>query len=227
MVDNSETSGGRPTGFPRRELQRAARLFTPDFERPLVFHSLLRMLLIVAVVVLVVGFYLFRREIAALASEESLRQLGYVPVFIIPLLSSASLLLPLPGAAVVFLGGALLVPLFVGLVAGTGEALGELTGYAAGYGAGAVVERSRRYQVVAGWMRRHGTIVLFLLAVIPNPLFDLAGMAAGALRFPLGRFLLVVLTGKVIKDIGLALAGAWGAHGIADWLAPLVRRLME
>ncbi len=223
MVDTSETSRGRA----RRGLLRGTRFLLCAEGRLGSLRNLLRLLLIVAVVALVIGFYFFRGEIAALASEESLRKLGYLPVFVIPLVSSAGVLVPLPGAAVVFLGGALLVPLFVGLVAGAGETVGELTGYAAGYGAGTVVERGRRYPVVAGWMRRHGTLVLFLMAVIPNPFFDLAGMAAGALRFPVGRFLLVVLAGKVIKDTGLALAGAWGARSVADWLGPLSRRLLE
>ena len=46
------------------------------------------------------------------------------------------------------------------------------------------------------WMRRPGWLLLFLLAFIPNPVFDLAGVTAGALRYPLERFLAVVLTGK-------------------------------
>lgn len=140
----------------RRELLLGTRFLLSADQRLGTLRNLPRLLLIVAVVGLVIGSYFFRGEIAAQASEESLRKLGYLPVFRISLMSSASVLLPLPGAAVIFLGGALLVPLFVGLVAGAGEALGELVGYGAGYGAGAVVERGRRYPVVAGWMRRHG-----------------------------------------------------------------------
>ena len=38
---------------------------------------------------------------------------------------------------------------------------------------------SRRLVV---WMRRRGWLLLFLMAFIPNPFFDLAGVTAGALR---------------------------------------------
>ncbi|MBI3954298.1 MAG: VTT domain-containing protein [Chloroflexi bacterium] len=214
----------RPARGLPRSLRRAIKVLLPDQRRFWAARNLVRPLLLVAVAALIASSYLLRHDIVALASEDALKRLGYVPVFVLPLVSSASIVLPLPGAAVIFLGGALLAPVLVGLVAGAGETLGELTGYAAGYSAGPVVERGRRYQVVASWMRRHGTVVLFLLAVVPNPLFDLAGMAAGAARYPLWRFFSVILVGKAIKDTGMALAGAWGARGLADWLGPLFQR---
>lgn len=227
MADTSKGLAGRMGRITARELRRAQRLFLPDQDRLWAASNVLRLLLIFAVAALIVVFYLLRNDIVALASEDSLKRLGYVPVFVIPLVGSASIVLPLPGAAVIFLGGALLSPLLVGLVAGAGEAIGELTGYAAGFGASAVVERGRYYRRIESWMRRNGSLALFIFSVIPNPLFDLAGMAAGAVRFPVWRFLLVVLAGKVIKDTGLALAGAWGARGLADWLGPLFHRLLD
>ena len=42
----------------------------------------------------------------------------------------------------------------------------------------------------------------------PNPLFDLAGMAAGALRMPVAKFLLWAWIGKTIKMLLFAYAGA-------------------
>ncbi|PIZ25416.1 MAG: DedA family protein, partial [Chloroflexi bacterium CG_4_10_14_0_8_um_filter_57_5] len=42
-------------------------------------------------------------------------------------------------------------------------------------------------------MRRHqrlSYLVIAALAFIPNPLFDLAGMASGALKIPLWKFLI-------------------------------------
>ena len=56
--------------------------------------------------------------------------------------------------------------------------------------------------------------MLFLLALIPNPVFDLAGVTAGALRYPLERFLAVVFAGKILKLVGFAYACAFSA----DWL---------
>jgi membrane protein DedA with SNARE-associated domain len=55
------------------------------------------------------------------------------------------------------------------------------------------------------------------MAVIPNPLFDIGGMAAGALRFPVWKFLAAATAGKVIKNIGFALAGFYGLEAVLGW----------
>ena len=152
------------------------------------------------------------------ADTSNLKAWGYAGVFLINLVGSASILLPSPAVASVIGGGALLsdflgVPAFlwVGLVAGLGEALGEFSGYAAGYGGRIVFENRPEYQRVRGWMERHGTVSMFLLSLFPNPLFDVAGVAAGAVKMPIRRFFLAVLAGKVIKDTYLAAVGGLGA----------------
>ncbi|MGC9359683.1 MAG: VTT domain-containing protein [Anaerolineae bacterium] len=142
-----------------------------------------------------------------------LQALGYLGVFVIGVLGNATIILPVPGLAVVFAGGGVLNPLLVGLVAGVGEPLGELTGYLAGYGGSAVVEDAERYERVRRWMERRGFVTLFVLSAVPNPLFDLAGMAAGMLRYPVAKFLLACWLGKTLKAVliaylGLAFRGA-------------------
>src|SRR4030042_819588 len=140
-----------------------------------------------------------------------LRTYGYLGVFAISLIGAASIFLPTPSIAAVFGGGVLLdpilgipTPILVGLVAGLGEALGEFTGYAAGYGGGAAIQNRGFYGVVRSWMHRHGTITMFVFSAIPNPIFDVAGIIAGATRMPLGRLFLSVWAGKTVKDILLA-----------------------
>ncbi len=152
------------------------------------------------------------------ADTSNLRSWGYAGVFLINLVGAASILLPSPAVASVFGGGALLddflgVPAFiwVGLIAGSGESLGEFTGYAAGYGGRVVFEGRPEYERVHRWMERHGMATMFGLSVFPNPLFDLAGVAAGAVRMPIRRFFPAVLSGKIIKDTYLAAIGGLGA----------------
>ncbi len=157
------------------------------------------------------------------ADTSNLKSWGYAGVFLINLVGSASILLLSPAAASVFGGGALLddllgVPAFVwvGLIAGLGEAIGEFSGYAAGYGGGIVFENRPEYKRIHRWMERRGTLSMFLLSVFPNPLFDLAGVAAGAVRMPIRRFFLAVLGGKIIKDLYLAAIGGLGATILTD-----------
>ena len=152
------------------------------------------------------------------ADTSNLKSWGYGGIFLINVVGSASILLPSPAMASVLGGGALLddllgVPAFiwVGLVAGTGEALGEFTGYAAGYGGRIIFENRPEYGRVQRWMEHRGTLTMFLLSIFPNPLFDLAGVAAGAVRMPIRRFFPAVLAGKVIKDTYLAAIGGVGA----------------
>jgi len=155
--------------------------------------------------------------------HELLQRIGHSPfalpaLFIASIISSATLFLPVPGLAITTLVGSLLNPLTVGIVAGIGQTLGEMTGYMAGYSGQGLVNRSKTYDRVEGWMKRNefmGELVIFALALIPNPLFDAAGMAAGALRFPAWKYLLAAGLGKVIKNIAFAYGGSLGV----EWLA--------
>lgn len=154
--------------------------------------------------------------------DVSLAQLntyGYVGLFLISLISAASIVLPMPGAAAIAGAGALLdpvlgipVPIMVGLVAGLAEALGEFTGYAAGYGGSALFRDRPIYPRVKGWMERRGTLTMFLLSCIPNPLVDVAGVAAGAVQMRIWRFFVGVFSGKVVKNIYLSSGGLIGAE---------------
>lgn len=157
------------------------------------------------------AFFYFSSDIS------NLKSYGYVGLFLVNLIGAASILLPSPAAASVFGAGALLedflgVPAFVwvGLIAGLGEAVGEFSGYAAGYGGRIMVENRPEYQRIHRWMDSHGTITMFLMSTVPNPVFDVAGLAAGAVQMPMKRFFLAVLAGKVIKDTWMAAVGAGG-----------------
>lgn len=147
------------------------------------------------------------------------KQAGYPTVALLSFFSSASLFLPVPGLAVPCgaVGIAALSPVPVALLAATGMTLGELTGYLAGYSGRSVIGRGRTYQKMVEWTRRRGGWVLFVFAVIPNPFFDAAGMAAGALRYPVWRFLAVIWCGKLVKTLAVAYACAYSLQGVIRW----------
>ena len=139
---------------------------------------------------------------------EQLEAFGYPGLFILSVISNATLFLPAPGWLIVIsMGARFSVPL-VTLVAGSGAAIGELSGYLAGFSGQAVVEDQPMYQRMVGWMERNGGLTVFILAALPNPFFDLAGIAAGTLRMPVWRFLLWCWLGKLIKMGAFALTGA-------------------
>ena len=171
-----------------------------------------RVLVILAVLGISVAIFVFRDQLVQLEA------LGYGGVFLVSLLGSATIILPAPSLAIVFAMGSGLNPLLVGLVAGVGEALGELTGYAAGFAGRAVIEDYQMYQRMVGWMERRGGITIFALSAIPNPFFDLAGIAAGTLRYPVWRFLLFCWLGKTLKTTLVALAGAYSVTLIEQYI---------
>ncbi len=135
---------------------------------------------------------------------------GYLGVFLATLLPSATVIFPSPTLAAALIAGTFLNPLGVGLVAGLGAALGEVTGYMAGYGGSVLAARSSHYRRIRGMVERYGLVAIAVLAFIPNPLFDLAGIASGAARIPLWRFLLVCFLGKAARFVLIAYLGYWG-----------------
>jgi len=163
--------------------------------------------ILLVIVISVVLFVLTQRYPEIVDRFESY---GYVGVFLISLVSNATVILPVPGILVFIPLLTAFNPVFLGLVGAAGGVIGEITGYMAGYSGRGLAQRSRMYDRVERWMKRWGIWVVFVFAVAPFLLLDVAGMVAGALRFPLWKFLLVVWVGKSIKYVGLMLAAAWG-----------------
>lgn len=161
------------------------------------------------VVVLALGGALYFRD-----HLEELKRYGYATVFAVGLVSNATVILPVPGLAVSSVLGGVFNPWIVGIVGGMGQALGELSGYLAGYSGQTLLDDRPLYPRLRDWMRRYGLLTVFVLAVIPNPVFDVAGVAAGALRFPVWKFLLSCTAGKVIKNILFALVGYYGIESL-------------
>lgn len=159
--------------------------------------------IILAIVVFSVAIYFS----GALLSEAE--AYGYLGVFLICAIASAVLIVPIPAIAVVFGMGAILNPWLVGLMVGLAEPIGELTAYMAGYSGRIGMENRKSYARLMDWMRRRGSVVLFFFAAIPNPFFDLVGAAAGVLRYPLWKYLMVLFFGKTAKGLLVAFAGYW------------------
>ena len=140
---------------------------------------------------------------------QQLGRYGYPGIFLLNLLANATVILPLPGVVVTSALGAVLNPFWVSIAAGSGAALGELSGYFAGYSGGrAVLERIENYERYEALFARYGDGIVLVLALIPNPAFDLAGITAGALGMTARRFLFLCWIGKVLKMLVFAYTGA-------------------
>jgi membrane protein DedA with SNARE-associated domain len=163
--------------------------------------NILRILALLAVIGLTVFIYMIRDRVDDFAA------FGYPGIFIIALLANATILLPAPGVAIIYAMGAIFNPLGVGLAAGTGGAIGELSGYLAGFSGQAVIERTDVYDRITPWVKKYGGWAILVLSAIPNPFFDVAGIAAGMAKMPIRTFLFFIWIGQLIKMTLFALAG--------------------
>lgn len=133
---------------------------------------------------------------------------GYLGLFLLNVLGSATIFLPTPLFLTAFAAGAVFNPFLVAIIASVGSALGELTGYVAGVGAEELLDRDEKMRRVKGWMDKYGLWALFVLAAIPNPVFDTAGIIAGATGISVKKYLVVVWFGKLVKFLIISYLGA-------------------
>ena len=167
--------------------------------------TLIRVLALITVIVLSVYIFSIRDQ------AEDLAKYGLPGIFLLSILANATVFLPAPGVLFVFAMGAVFNPIGVALAAGAGAAIGELVGYLAGFGGSIVVEKVEWYETLKNWMGIHpklSYLAITLLAFVPNPFFDLAGIAAGTLRMPILHFLFFCWIGKTGKMLVFAFAGS-------------------
>ena len=144
---------------------------------------------------------------------ESLGSWGYVGVAAAEFSNSAMIIVPTPALAYTFAMGAVLNPFILGLIGGTFATLGEFVGYALGRRGAVLLPDRPLVQRLTTWTDRWGAVVLFCSAALPVP-FDIAGIWAGTVRYPLERFVPLVWAGKTLKLTLVALAGHYGVEAL-------------
>ncbi len=176
---------------------------------------------VVALVVLTVGTTL--PFAAGWLNESSLQTLGYVGIFLINFFATAAWFVPIPpvaGQAAIVAGAHTLWKPWVILAGSAGMTLAESTAYVVGVlGRGLTHDEQIRFRgrlgrwlqrgsaLVNRFMQRHGFLTLLVLAGVPNPVFEFAGIAAGAVQMNFWKFLLAVGIGKTARVIALVFVG--------------------
>ena len=174
--------------------------------------TLLRILALLVVIAITVYIYSIR------ARAEEFAAFGYPGIFLIALMANATVLLPAPGVAVIYAMGSIFNPLWVGLSAGAGGTIGELSGYLAGFSGQAVIERADIYERITPWIEKYGGWAILVLAALPNPFFDIAGVAAGIAKMPMWRFLSFCFFGQIIKMTMFAYAGKYSIEWVSNFI---------
>lgn len=136
-------------------------------------------------------------------------QFGYFGVFLISLLGTMAIIIPLPYTLVIlFLGIEGWDPIMLTIAGGLGSALGEFAGYLLGYYGRRIVseERQRNMDYLLSFFGKYSPAAIFVFALTPLP-DDLLFIPLGILRYsPVKAFIPAVL-GKSLMCYILASFG--------------------
>lgn len=104
-------------------------------------------------------------------------------------------------------------PVLVAFFGALGATLGELVGYLAGRMSTDISPKLKTFLDKVASKIHNDAILVFILAVLPLPLFDLVGIYSGGTRMNILKFFLACFLGKFIKMLVYT-----RIYEILDWL---------
>lgn len=125
--------------------------------------------------------------------------ISYLGLFFLCFLANSTVLLPAPSLMIAASCALIMDPLLVALVASLGSSTGELVGYAFG---SVSKDLSPKFQKLVDKLTtkiHNQTLLVFVLAVLPLPLFDVVGIYSGGTKMNLIKFYTACFAGKFIK----------------------------
>ena len=132
----------------------------------------------------------------------ALGMFAYPGVFLVCFIANATTFVPVPYVPVVMhvARTAESIPLVVVLGA-LGSVLGESVAFVVGRAGERLAEENQWWRRLERFLAKPwlAGLFLFLFAVPPNPLFDVAGLAAGALGVRYGVFFIAVFAARIIR----------------------------
>lgn len=161
-----------------------------------------------------VGFYFVPINYAILGDY------AVAGVFGITALATATIVIPVPYIPVVMRIAQqyhdLHMLVLIALAAGAGSVVGEISGYMVGRTGRHAFEDTRFSRWVAAQMTHpvRAFIALFSLSAPPNPLFDVAGIAAGAFGVPFWLFATAVFSGRFVRMLGIVLVALYATSAL-------------
>lgn len=147
----------------------------------------------ILIVGLSIAIFLMRDKI------QNLGNIGYLGVFLLCFLANATVLLPAPSLMIAASSALIMNPLFVAIFAALGSTLGEFVGYA--FGTISTDLSSKFQKVIEKYTSKihNQSLLIFVFAVLPLPIFDVAGIYSGGVKINLVKFFLICFVGKFIK----------------------------
>ena len=173
-------------------------------------RKVLEAVLFAAIILLSAVIFLMRDRL------ENVGEVGYLGLFFLCFLANATVLLPSPSLLIAASCALILNPWAVALTAALGSSLCELVGYAFGTSGRDLSPKFGRILDKIAQKVTNPSLMVFVLALLPLPLFDFAGIYSGGTRMNLGRFLLLCFAGKFLKILIYT-----RLYDILDWITSI------
>jgi membrane protein YqaA with SNARE-associated domain len=172
-------------------------------------------------------FFIIRywREIA------ELQQYGYLGAFVIAFIAGCSIPTPISYLLLTFTIGGIpgMHPAIVGLASGVGAGTGGTLIFLLGRGGRRFFPGIRHYareenashKMAARFVdlaQRRGSVVVFAMSAMLNPVFAPMAIALGALRFRVLQFFAMCMAGNIVKAMVISYAGYLGVGTLLRWL---------
>jgi len=132
---------------------------------------------------------------------ERMGSFGYLGAFVSAAFANATVLVPVPYYPLLIRLAQAFNPWGVVFAAAAGSVVGELVAYYVGRSGKQVVTQTRFFGWVQGQLRHpwRAPLLLFALSAPPTPLFDVAGLLAGALGIPLSIYMVSTFLGRIVR----------------------------
>lgn len=174
-------------------------------------RKILEIFLIIVIVGLSVAIFLLRDRI------QNVSNLSYLGLFLLCFLANSTVLLPAPSLMIAASCALIMNPLLVAIFAALGSTLGEFVGYVFGTVSKDLSPRVQKVIDKFATKIHNQSLLVFIFAVLPLPLFDIVGIYSGGTKMNLVKFFLVCFVGKFIKMLVYT-----RIYDIMDWASSYV-----
>lgn len=158
-------------------------------------RKIAEILLFVLIILLSVLIFINKDKLQNISST------SYLGLMVLCFLANSTILLPAPSLMIAASCALILNPWLVAIFAALGSSLGEFVGYAFG---SISKDISPKLQVFLDRFLskiKNQTILVFILALLPLPLFDVVGIYSGGTKMNPVKFFVACYIGKLIKLI--------------------------
>lgn len=142
---------------------------------------------------------------------------GYAGAFLLSIFGNLTIFFPVPFTITIYIFGATLNPLILGIVCGLGSTIGEFSAYLVGRGGRELIDDryGQRLENAKKLVQRYGMFIIFLFAALPLP-DDLILIPLGMIKYSLRKAIVAAFLGKVTMCVVVAYAGRFSLEIVRD-----------